>query len=725
MISPIRVCQQFMFLVFVFLGVSVQASDTLSVKIIAAPMGDSIIVRWAPVDYKSWNHGVTHGFKLERYTIIENGVTLSLLDRHNSKVVLGDPFLPISEAAWEPLVDQNELAGVAAGAIHGEGFTIEDLTETDIISAYNVNQENETRFGFSLLAADQSLEIAIAMGLAFVDHSVVIGDEYSYKVTFIDDNSGNSFEKGRVSIAASPQTSLLPPNKPKGFGADLVAQLIWNKNTDGMQYSSYFVEKSTDNGTTFFRVNDYPLVATNETATNSDNVAFADSLDQNGVTYVYRVIGSSVFGILGPPSDTVHVIGKPAPLPVYPNINDIVESTVGSLAINWDFDNSYNSQINGFNVFRASSRTGVFTKINNTLIGASSRDWTDTTPQGTNYYKIEAIDENGHSLQSMASLGQINDITPPAAPSNVSGEADLNGFVILNWDDNTEEDLMGYRVFFKNQSTGEFSQITPHWIKTSSYVHEVTLDNLSELIYYKIMAVDRRHNISELSEVCAVARPDIIPPSAPVISNADAALGSVQLTWRPSSASDVVRHELQRKADYEVEWTSLGVYQLGEEVLTINDTPPTNTQVYHYRCLAFDEADLVTSSILVKVKPIDSGERAPIEALSYTLDLGPQINQLPYSFQGSVGICSITWDYPTLPGLHDFTIYRSLNGGPFRAYKTVHVNVSDVQLPAGGTSTYALDDDELKNGKTYSYKIRANFTDGGYSPMSSPVSFGI
>jgi len=719
------VFRQFLVLFLMLIGVNTQASDTLSVKVIALSIGDSIIVRWAPTDYKSWSYGITHGFKLERYTNISNGVILPLLDRHNSKVVLGELFLPLPEADWESLANQNELAGVAAGAIHGEGFLVDNLTETDVMTAYNVNRENETRFGFSLLAADQSLEIALAMGLGFVDDSVISGDEYSYKVTFIENGSDNSYEKGRVTISAGSEEGLEPPAKPKGIGGDLMAHLTWEKNQQQELYSSYYVEKSTDNGLTFSRVNDYPLISTGSDEADSDHVSFADSLEQNGVTYVYRIMGSTTFGILGSPSDTVHVIGKAAPIPVHPNIVEVVEQNQGSLNLNWAFDNAFNNQINGFNILRSNSRVGVFTKINNSLIGAATRNWTDTNPEGTNYYKIEANDINGHKKRSLAFLGQINDITPPSPPQNIVGEIDMNGYVLLNWDDNSETDLMGYRVYFKNQETGEFSQVTPHWVKTSSYVHQVTLNNLSETVYYKIRAVDKRHNISDFSEVCAATRPDIIAPSAPVITQADPIVDAVRLSWRASSSNDVVRHELQRKTEYEVEWTSLGTYEIGEEDFNLMDNPPSSSYVCEYRCLAFDEGDLVTSSKIIKVKPIDNGERDSIGTLSYNLDLGPQISQTPYSFQGSAGVCSISWDYPFLPGLHDFTIYRSLNGGPFRTYKTVLVEGGDVQPQQGSINTYTLDDDELKNGKTYSYKVKANFTDGGYSPISSPVSFGI
>jgi hypothetical protein len=396
--------------------------------------------------------------------------------------------------------------------------------------------------------------------------------------------------------------------------------------------------------------------------------------------------------------------------------------------IKWTFDASYNNRITGFNVLRSSERNGIYTKINTSPLSRSSRVWTDNSPMGTNYYKIEAIDINGHSVASFAQLGQTNDIDPPAAPQNITGEADMQGFVYLDWDDNGEDDLMGYRVFYGNQESGEYSQVTAQWVKTSSFVHRVTLVSLSEEIYYNVVAIDKRHNVSEYSAVCTVARPDVIAPSAPVITKAEAILGGVILEWRRSAAADVVRHELQRKKDFEVDWTTIASYEPGNEIFILNDSTPTVSSLYQYRCLAYDEVNQVRSSIVLTVKPIDSGERAPVENLSYNVDLGPQLSTGAYNENAAT--CEITWDYPNLPGLHDFLIYRSLNGGPFRAYQTVTVMGNPTfqqqqQQNNNSITTYTCIDDEIRFGKTYVYKVMAQFVDGGYSPMSTQVSFGL
>ena len=167
--------------VFLSNFVSAQNLDTLQIQILAGVFEDSIILRWSPSDVKSWTFGNDNGYILERTTIKRNGTPLSTEEVRTSKQRLGS-FNIASQEEWEKLMAENEYAGVAAGAIFGEGFKVEGLEDENLMSFYYLTKEQENRYGFSLFAADQSLEVSDAMGLRFVDKNFNEEEEYLYKV---------------------------------------------------------------------------------------------------------------------------------------------------------------------------------------------------------------------------------------------------------------------------------------------------------------------------------------------------------------------------------------------------------------------------------------------------------------------------------------------------------------------------------------------------------------
>src|SRR5690606_39615018 len=95
-------------------------------------------------------------------------------------------------------------------------------------------------------------------------------------------------------------------------------------------------------------------------------------------------------------------------------------------------------------------------------------------------YIIKAIDENDYLLSSFPALGQSNDETPPEAPQGVSCISNNSGVVTISWEPNTEEDIMGYRVFMSNQPDGNYSQVTSFWTDKTSWQHQINLNSLSK-----------------------------------------------------------------------------------------------------------------------------------------------------------------------------------------------------------------------------------------------------
>ena len=347
------------------------------------------------------------------------------------------------------------------------------------------------------------------MGLAYVDTTVEAGKVYFYTVRPNNAPAGATVKKGTVKIGTDDVYAAPAPSGIEGFPKDSLAIITWEPLPD--HYTSYLIDRSDDNGQTWQTVNGKPFIFTSADGSAPSTMRFADSLAQNNSLYVYRVKGCSPFGIIGPPSDTVHVYGRPSPIPVVPTVTGVEEVSNGALKISWGFPSGYENKIQGFEVHRSIQADGGYDKVSASLLAASSRSYTDSSPSPVNYYKVVAIDENNYERASFALMGQPADETPPTAPATLVGKSNSSGVVTLEWAPSKEEDVKGYRVYMSNQQEGNFTQITGPWINDTVYHYGLNLNTLSEEVYFRVKAIDFRENQSGFSPIATVQRPDIIP----------------------------------------------------------------------------------------------------------------------------------------------------------------------------------------------------------------------
>ncbi|MCB9275458.1 MAG: hypothetical protein H6564_15545 [Lewinellaceae bacterium] len=732
-----------------------QAPEKLSVRMLGHATGNSIILRWAPLDYPTWDWGNQYGYRLERVTIKQDTQFLSYAQQQQSFVVLDSMLAPLPEMSWQPLAASSDMAGLAAGAIYGEGFMVDTLATEGLMQAYNVNQEQTNRFGFSLFAADQSYAVAEAMGLAYTDTGVTAGALYIYRVRPNAPPSGAEVEAGSLVIGADEIQDFPQPTGLKATAEDKRAQLSWSRSSTDDFYTSFIVERSANNGASFQQVNDKPVIYTTSTGPESNQLFFQDSLPAYGQLYVYRVRGLSPFGISGPASDTVHVVGKPGPIAYRPSITTVEELPDGSVRISWTPPGAFRLQLNGFDVYRAPSHDGAPIKINSSPLSPYLSSYTDNSPLPTAYYSVKATDKNGHLLESFARLMQRKDETPPAPPASLDCSSAANGIARIQWAPNQEPDLKGYRVFMSNQINGEYSQVTDTWLSDTAFFYQLNLNTLSEKVYFKVRALDYRDNQSPYSAACVVERPDIIPPAPPNITEIQPSLNGILLAWVESSSPDVAEYQLLRRKVPGYSWDVLHNWAPGE-LSAYTDTTVSYQHEYEYRLIAIDDAGLRGSSSPVRARPLDDGVRSAIE----NLWLLPGHRRKPasgqsqyviwdgnaYSISHTVGsgqpvargAAILLWEYPAIPGLHSFLIYRAGADGQFRAYQTVYpdnalLNPANLQElidafgadvninPNSAVDTYRFVDEELKGGQSFKYKVMARYLDGAASPMSRAV----
>lgn len=193
----------------------------------------------------------------------------------------------------------------------------------------------------------------------------------------------------------------------------------------------------------------------------------------------------------------------------------------------------------------------------------------------------------------MATFVQTIDSVPPAAPVEIKGVIDSLGEVKLSWKPSQEPDILGYRVFRGNLEGEELSQLTESPVKTASYTDTVTIASLNSNVYYSVVAVDKRFNMSAYSEKLTLKKPDVVPPSSPVFSKYEVKNGQVVLNWINSSSDDVKFHKLfrQQMTGKNTDWQL--VFET-DTLSTYTDTGVEGNHTYRYAIFAVDKSELLS-----------------------------------------------------------------------------------------------------------------------------------
>lgn len=461
-------------------------------------------------------------------------------------------------------------------------------------------------------------------------------------------------------------------------------------------YSSYFIERSEDEGKTFITINQDPyLTATPNAKQKGNSIFMLDSLPENNKKYSYRVKGKSYFGEMGPASDPVQGMGitKPKALPTILSVKII--NNVQAL-LTWEFPLEMNSKIIGFQLATA---TSLALPLQNTgkLIASDKREWLLEKLQPSGYYGIKAIDAQGNEYPSAPYLVQLKDNTPPSAPTALKGKIDTLGIVRMQWKSSKAPDLEGYRIYMANSLNDEFSQVTKTHLHDTTFTDTTQLQTLSEKIYYKIVAIDHHFNISQFSEVFMLLRPDKVPPSPPVIISCVGIDSGVVIQYIPSLSMDVTKHIIYRKSKGSDQWVKIATYDSTHTSNKHLDRGSDLKTIFQYTVVAQDESKNITYAVQpATAKRFDNYQRAEIKKFTALADRNTRAIRLQWQYRQEAA--------------SKILVYRAEENQPLRLYKT---------LPPKAES---FEDKAIKIGSTYKYKLKAIFTDGGSSPISKEVT---
>jgi uncharacterized protein len=660
------------------------------VKLLGRATDHSIRLRWAPNDPILWHLSNKYGYTLERITLTENNKIVDPV-----KIILHpQPFRPASQVLWEQSIEKDDYVAVAAQAIFGETFDVNQKQTSALVKVINKAKELESRFSFAVFSADQSVKAAELSGLYFEDESIAPFTKYLYRVYSNVPQNLIKADTGLILLGLQDHAPLPTIKDLQGEFDDHRVMLSWDGSTVEKIYNSFWLERSVDNKV-YRRVTNIPIVnAFSGEKKKSDRIFKADSLEANDVVYYYRVLGIDAFGGIGPPSDTISGSGK-SQFAFSASIRNHLIHQDGTVTLEWDFPPNGNFLLASFDLTRLDVKTKTSETIQ-TGISKLARSVSDNSPSSSNYYVIRSKDKYGRYNNSFPYLVQLEDSIPPNPPDNINGKIDSLGFVHLQWNANKENDLLGYGVYRANFASDEFVQLPGDIVNDHHYEDTISLNNLTEKIYYRITAIDKRFNPSGFSATLELKKPDKVPPVPPVFTSIRNDSTGIFISWENSGSEDVVQHLLYRKKLEDVSWNLIRQVEQPNTLNYFIDVNVNSHESYAYTMIAIDDDQLESVPLI----PISIKWISPLSA--------PPVTEIYTQVNRDQKMLLVKWVYNE-PDVKNFLIYKSGYLGKVSLFKLVPVHRPEFF-------------DDLKNEKELAfYQIVSVFNSGRKSHMSRKI----
>ena len=650
---------------------------------------DSVVLRWVPASVPVWQIGIKYGYVIKRYTIAKGGVFIpDGLTR--GEMLTNIPISPAGNDAFDLLAMSDQRASVVQEAIYGTEFQppAEGDNFTGFMKAYN---DLEVRFGFAMFMCDLSPVIARAAGLQFTDRNVLPDERYAYSISPANIPDGMQVEPAVIVLDAGMISKLPPVADVQAIFLDKAVKFQWPVMLHKGTFTAYILEKSAD-GVNFKPVSDLPLVNLAEDE-NLNYFVYTDSLSSNNEQTWYRVKGISPFGEEGPASDILN--GKGAPeFTAYAVIDtsEVVENDM--IIVRWRVTENYPEQVTGISILRSDKYDGVFENLTTKPMAPGVRMFTDSRPRLSNYYKIMLLGKDNLTSYSFPYLVQTEDNDPPAPPQMLTGKVDSSGIVTIAWKENTEPDILGYKVFRANVSDEEFISLGRELTSGNTCRDTINLNTLTQKIYYQVVAVDKRYNNSDYSAILELSRPDTIRPAPAVITRIDVAEGKVMIQQEGSPANDISIYELHRVAENNSATIKLATWK-GNIPGSYEDVPSIQGKNYFYSIKTFDLAG--NSSEYGRLVYVPATSQITVNLKAKESNNGKSI--------------MLSWDIPAGFQPAKTFIYRSKDTEPISIYITLE------------GADQLFEDMDVEINMAYNYRIRVFGTSGNAIVSSRQITF--
>lgn len=641
---------------------------------------DKIILRWAPSDYVFWDMGNTYGYVIQKLGFETQPDVHPIESNTNDPIFVQLPNMPIKPWTTEEFLNvkdtSNKYLAVAMEMLYGELVTGKDAALGSNLK--NSIMEQQNRHAYALMSADLNSEAARSLGFLYEDKDVKPGMSYVYRIMINHTDPDIKTDTLEVFIDFAKKYQEQAVSNCWVEALDSEVKVAWTFH-NATYFSAYDIERSSDKKA-WKKLNSRPYMSSQSGIEKS--FLYIDTTVTNNLVYYYRLRGYTPFGDMGLYSEIMTTTPKDLTPPA-PAFDIKAKDQGGAVLITWDaFPNE--SDHDGFYIGRSYLASGGFEKISSKL-KKEERAFLDLQPDmlENNYYAVIAVDKSGNEAISYVALGYVVDSLPPTPPTGISGTIDTTGFVRISWDRGPEADIIGYRVYWANDTLSEFSQLTGDVLSHTVFYDSVNVKTLSEFAYYKVVAVDHRYNHSEYSKILSLQKPDLVPPAAPVITKYQQEQLSVTFSWVNSVSDDVVSHHVERRVGDE-EWRELKTFTAKEKQWS--DKELTAGKVYSYRIVALDDASNRSYSKSLEITAIDRGLRDDVKNLKIVTRDGQSY---------------LEWTYANIKDAV-FVVYRQ---------KVSKTTFEPIARLSSNEKSYPIED------ITSSYGLRVIYADGGESKL--------
>lgn len=539
------------------------------IHVLARAYGDSIVLRWSGEDYvtqRRLNYCGVNIFRIDK----ENGHLDTLAMR------LRPWTLEQFRAAY---TEEDSLAYGAMGLLypattlqpdqtHGEPGSFESLLE--------IYDDQQTRFGFTVLMSEWRLDLADRMAMRFCDHTARHGHAYEYIIQPSERDSVASVQLGAGMIQRIENVPYHRTPFDVEIGDTITGPYSVRLWWAPQPYSTYEIERRKANSVSWQRVNPRPYLMMSMNSSGNDDCFYKDIVEEPG-DYEYRIMAHDAFGDLTLPSPIhkVHIPDLSGPhAPILTSIeiertnpDDLMDGVMATFHI---YKDSIEDDFAGFMpLYYHEKWTGKdWRPLSNRYFSATDTVFTiDVTGLSTGMVTIGAYDYAGNASFSMPQLLRLQDVKAPDAPINLKATTDNEaGTVTLTWE-GVDDDIEYYEVAFANDTTHQFMLATVGKCEKTAFTDTLDTQVNQRYIYYKVRAVDYSTNEGAYTSILQVQRPSTLIPSVPHIDSTWVNTDGIHMRWGCPDEQQIDSHRLYRRLQsakgrkgQPVTWDLIGVF---------------------------------------------------------------------------------------------------------------------------------------------------------------------
>ncbi|MDG0813886.1 S-layer homology domain-containing protein [Cohnella rhizosphaerae] len=293
---------------------------------------------------------------------------------------------------------------------------------------------------------------------------------------------------------------------------------------------------------------------------------------------------------------------------------------------------------------------------------------------------------------------QTPDVTPPAVPGGVRTEAG-DGKVVLTWDPSAEDDLAGYRIYWRVAEEAAWSKIDKPGRESG---HTITGLTNGTTYDFAVSAYDASGNESAKSETRRETprddqTPDREPPAVPSGLKAEPGVRKIELSWTANTETDLDSYRIYSRVEGSQTWSG-GVDVGLETTYTVLDV--WHDRTYEFAIAAYDTSGNISAmSAAVSATPL--GEEQP--------DTTPPAVPAGLTAVAGEGKAALHWTANTEDDLAGYRVYvRAAGAGSWGA-----------ALEAGKSASYTATG--LTGGIAYELAVSAYDKSGNESAKSGAV----